>query len=85
MGGDMCMTVFYIFAALRIHVMKFRKKGILLSSLYLGKLRSDTRGGSSHGEAKGSSQDCKVNPSFLAPPERFQGVDLIIPGSYLCV
>lgn len=59
MVGDMCMAVFHLFAALRIYVMKPEKKGILLSNLYLGKLRSDTRGGSSHGKAKRSCQDVK--------------------------
>lgn len=55
MGGDMCMATLHIFAALRIHVMEPEKKGILVSILYMGKLKSDAREGSSHRETKGSS------------------------------
>lgn len=74
MGGDMRMATLHVFAALRIHVMEPEKKGILVSILYLGKLKSDAREGSSHRETKGSSLDCKMNPSFLAPLELLQGM-----------
>lgn len=69
MGGDRCMAAFYIFAVPRIHVMRSQKKGTLPSILYFGKLRSDARGGSSHGEAEDSNRDYKTKPSFLAPPQ----------------
>lgn len=55
MGGDMCMATLHVFAALRTHVMEPEKKGILVSILYLGKLKSAAREGSSHRETKGSS------------------------------
>ena len=42
--GNTCMAAIHLFAALRLHVKKREKQGILLFILYLGKLRSDARG-----------------------------------------
>lgn len=55
MGGDICMATLHVFAVLRIHVMEPEKKRIRVSILYLGKLKSDAREGSSHRETTGSS------------------------------
>lgn len=62
------MAAMHPFAALRVHVMEPEKKGIFLSILYGGKLRSDAKEGSSHGEAKGPrAKDRELNSSFLTP------------------
>lgn len=41
--GNMCMAAIHPFAALRVHVMEPEKKGVLLSILSWGKLRSDAK------------------------------------------